>query len=401
MTAINHFTKLSSQSVEQDITPLRCTVIVLLTLFAPAVGFGDWYESFDDGTVPTGWEFLTPPWSPSNTFAVDASSGSLLLSESRAPNQGGTGAIRAVNTNSSFSDVRVSADVHLDPTQGTFMGLTVENLTDAYTFGIDFASDGDAWLAQAGPAVGGIWQWGSKVDFGIDTVLDTNSSYFLEFDIVDNQMTGRVYDERGGAELINISHSIPRPIRGPLYAGVYTDTTLDFEHIPTAGTFDNISALSLPLVPAGDLNGDGVIGAADIDLISSALLDGLDDSRFDVNLDGAVTRLDHAFWVHDSSMANTFYGDANLDGEFNSTDLIEVFQAGEYEDNLPLNSNWATGDWNGDGEFDSSDFIVAFQDSGFERGPRLAVTTVPEPLSTLPWFVGLTLCSCILRGRTH
>ena len=62
-------------------------------------------------------------------------------------------------------------------------------------------------------------------------------------------------------------------------------------------------------------------------------------------------------------------GDANLDGEFNSTDLVRVFQAGEYEDAIESNSAWSDGDWNGDGEFDTSDLVVAFQAGYFEQGP--------------------------------
>jgi hypothetical protein len=61
----------------------------------------------------------------------------------------------------------------------------------------------------------------------------------------------------------------------------------------------------------------------------------------------------------------TTYGDSNLDGVFNSTDLVRIFQAGEYEDQIEDNSHWATGDWNCDREFDSSDLIRAFQAGGY------------------------------------
>ena len=30
----------------------------------------------------------------------------------------------------------------------------------------------------------------------------------------------------------------------------------------------------------------------------------------------------------------TWFGDVNLDGEFSSTDLVQVFQTGEYEDGI-------------------------------------------------------------------
>ena len=37
-------------------------------------------------------------------------------------------------------------------------------------------------------------------------------------------------------------------------------------------------------------------------------------------------------------------GDANRDGEFDSTDMIAVLQLGEYEDNVAGNSAWEDGD---------------------------------------------------------
>ncbi|MEZ6120929.1 MAG: hypothetical protein R3C28_30770 [Pirellulaceae bacterium] len=54
-------------------------------------------------------------------------------------------------------------------------------------------------------------------------------------------------------------------------------------------------------------------------------------------------------------------GDVTGDGVFNSSDLVQVFQAGHYEDAIIGNSTWEQGDWNGDGEFNSSDLVLVFQ----------------------------------------
>ena len=81
-------------------------------------------------------------------------------------------------------------------------------------------------------------------------------------------------------------------------------------------------------------------------------------------------------------MKQTWFGDANLDGEFNSSDFVAVFEAGEFEDSIANNSTWETGDWNFDGEFNSSDFVTAFQDGGYEKGP-LQVANVPEPTAIM------------------
>ncbi|MEZ6117895.1 MAG: hypothetical protein R3C28_15170 [Pirellulaceae bacterium] len=68
--------------------------------------------------------------------------------------------------------------------------------------------------------------------------------------------------------------------------------------------------------------------------------------------------------------AGAVIGDANLDGRFDSSDLIWVFQDGEYEDDIPDNSDWYSGDWNCDGDFDAKDIVAAFQNGGFSFEAR-------------------------------
>ena len=143
----------------------------------------------------------------------------------------------------------------------------------------------------------------------------------------------------------------------------------------------------------GDFNADGVLDAIDIDLLNSAI--GATDPAFDLNSDGIVSTADRTVWVED--LKNTFFGDSNLDGEFNTSDFIHVFQRNDYEDGIVSNSGWSDGDWNGDEEFDSSDFIVAFQGGGFESGPRASVSSVPEPSGLLLLIVGL--CGVTMRRR--
>jgi uncharacterized delta-60 repeat protein len=53
-------------------------------------------------------------------------------------------------------------------------------------------------------------------------------------------------------------------------------------------------------------------------------------------------------------------GDSNDDGRFDSADLVQVFAAGEYEDNIAGNSTYAEGDWDGDGDFTTSDMVFVF-----------------------------------------
>lgn len=110
-----------------------------------------------------------------------------------------------------------------------------------------------------------------------------------------------------------------------------------------------------------DFNADRRLDAQDIDLLYAALSS--DDRRFDLDHNARVDRADVDFLV--KTILQSRAGDANLDGIFNSQDLVYVFQQGEYEDQLPRNSGWADGDWNGDGEFTSADLVQAFAEGAY------------------------------------
>jgi hypothetical protein len=137
----------------------------------------------------------------------------------------------------------------------------------------------------------------------------------------------------------------------------------------------------------------------DIDSMSRVWREGRDWSYFDLNNDGQLTQDDRTYLIHE--VYETYLGDSNLDGRFDSNDLVQVFQASEYDDDVPGNSVWSTGDWTGNGEFDSGDLVAAFQEGGYDRGPRLV--RVPEPSTAIGWLVGwLIAASCwrsSLRGR--
>lgn len=139
---------------------------------------------------------------------------------------------------------------------------------------------------------------------------------------------------------------------------------------------------------SGDYNFDGVLDANDIHLLSAAIRDSNTDSEFDLNNDSLVDQRDLNVWV--TELRQTWFGDSNLDGVFDSADFVAVFTSGQYEDGIPMNSNWATGDWTGDAEFTSADLVVAFQDGGFERGQRAAYV-VPEPSDILLLVLSVTV----------
>ena len=154
-------------------------------------------------------------------------------------------------------------------------------------------------------------------------------------------------------------------------------------------------AITNPGIP-GDFNGNSELDVDDINQLSANVRAGTNDVAFDLNGDDAVDGEDRRVWIKE--LRQTWIGDSNLDGEFNSSDFVLVFQAGQYEDADPLNSNWETGDWNGDGDFTSNDFVVAFQDGGFEKGPLVAAA-VPEPAISA-WIVALVAGAAGSRRKT-
>jgi hypothetical protein len=129
----------------------------------------------------------------------------------------------------------------------------------------------------------------------------------------------------------------------------------------------------------GDINGDGQVDVDDIHHLCEAM--GQADPSADLDGSGQVDQTDLEILVRD--VLGTDYGDANLDRVFNSSDLVQVFQAGEYEDALDSNSTWAEGDWNCDKEFNSSDLVVAFQTGSYEAAARPAAR-ISQPLFSVP-----------------
>jgi hypothetical protein len=139
----------------------------------------------------------------------------------------------------------------------------------------------------------------------------------------------------------------------------------------------------------GDFDEDGDLDWDDLGILTVQLRRGSNNPVFDLSDNGTSDMEDRGIWIKDLKMS--WFGDANLDGEFNSSDLVSVLSAGEYEDGVEGNSGWATGDWDGDGDFSSADLVVALADGGYEQGPRAAVNAVPEPTCLMLMLMGVPL----------
>ncbi len=148
---------------------------------------------------------------------------------------------------------------------------------------------------------------------------------------------------------------------------------------------------------ACDLTADGKCNAGDIDRLTDAVIQGNNNPFLDVTWDQVVDQSDRTFWIE--NLMNSYVGDANLDREFSSGDLVHVFQAGHYEDGIAMNSGWAEGDWDGDGDFTSADLVVAFRGGGYEQGLRGKANEVPGPNGLSMMMIALALAAGSSKGR--
>jgi len=183
----------------------------------------------------------------------------------------------------------------------------------------------------------------------------------------------------------------------------FTDTDpflIAFNHGMPAADFltgkATLEALALATMP-GDFDRNRQLDLADINLLLGNVADQVYMTSYDLTGDGLVNQDDIREWTE--TLRRTWIGDANLDGQFNSTDFVQVFQAGAFEQ--PLAAGWAEGDWNGDRRFSTSDFVFAFQGGGYEQGTRAAAAVgivVPEPSMPAMLFTAVFLLPLARRG---
>jgi hypothetical protein len=228
----------------------------------------------------------------------------------------------------SYSDNKIAWYENTDG-RGTFgeqQIITTDALGAQFVFASDLDGDGDADVLSASAGDNKL-AWYENTDgrgtFGVENVISTNAIGAQV--IVATDLNGD-----GDMDIVSASSG--------------NNTIAWYENTDGGGSFGsrrliNVRAPGASFVQAGDLDGDG-----DVDVLSVAA-----DN-------GKVT------WHENRPL-----GDANGDGHFDSSDLVQVFAWGQYEDGIAANSGFAQGDWNGDGEFDSADFVAAFQAGTFEK----------------------------------
>ena len=334
--------------------------------------------------------------------------------------RGGIAAARATITVTGVNDVPVARDDSYSVNEGATLVITAPGL-----LANDRDDDGDAMTSF----------WVSGPQHGTVTVL-SNGGFSYTHDgsqTVQDQFTYRVSDGQANSSIATVQLNIVPMNDAPVPAGdTYTldesstltvaapgvlDNDLDFDGdtlratlitSPLHGTLQlntdggfvythsgdkslqdsfiyqvddghggaataTVSLNIRDVVLPGDFNADDTVDVKDVDLLSAEIRTANPDLRFDLSADGRVDNEDLTVMIED--VLHTNFGDANLDGYFDSQDMIIVFQRGEYEDKITGNSTWGEGDWNADGDFNSDDMIVAFQTGAYEtQGAAVAAS---------------------------
>lgn len=372
-----------------------------LTAQLPAPYF---YDDFEDGGADDGDPVAWLPWVPFGAGTRVVAGGSYTVTPGdQTPDVPGYRPERteANSTVEGFvaQDVSIRALISLPEYGDYWTGFAARDLFDDANLN---GSNVAAGLQPDGSIA--IWtqRWTDQMlpetvlqfeELGLDL---TGRDVYLELNMFGREVSLRVWPEgepKPGEP--QISTQVPPSFVQAGEIGLFNYVYVDDHEKPVS--FRYIAALptaSSPTLP-GDFDEDFVLTANDIDLLAGQLRAGSTDLKFDSNYDGQLDPSDHGAWVR--HLAHTWYGDADLNGEFDSGDLIIVLASGKYETDVL--AAWPSGDFNGDGRANSGDLVAALADGGYEAGRRVAVAAVPEPSSGL--IVAVSFLSFLLVAGRH
>lgn len=357
-----------------DVNSLNTNISSAYRLSDPSEGFGGDASPFPGGNVT--YELWVRPGENTDGHQVVFETGggqngtSILLRED---------ALRLLN--SSLNERGFDMEVSLDgvDTSDFLQIVATLNQTDGE---ISVTVNGSAGGTASASDEGIVGRGGNRAS------LFTWGSGLQNLGVLDD-MPGGTFNLGGRTELEDMTPEDLTPFAGDIAMMNVFSRLLSPEDIQAS--FDALVNVG----PPGDFNANGELDVDDLNRLSAAIRAGTNESVFDLDSNNEVDRDDREMWVR--NLKNTWFGDANLDGEFNSSDFVQVFSAGKFETDEP--ADWEQGDWDGDHVFDTSDFVKAFTDGGFELGPRQAVNPVPEPSGTALLISCLSMLLLIRRKR--
>jgi hypothetical protein len=185
-------------------------------------------------------------------------------------------------------------------------------------------------------------------------------------------MDGELILKANGGNLNQLSTTLSRAHWGLYASGAVDDAVMyndsiqiwslteawtDLEHEPPSPYESHV---------AGDVNGDGVVDDADIDLLFAEIRSGDGNLYYDLTGDDVLNQTDADYLVR--FLLGTDYGDANLDGQVSDADY--TVWADHYG---ATGAGWAMGDFNGNTSITEADYTIWADQYGF------SASAVPEP----------------------
>jgi hypothetical protein len=362
-------------------TKLRTFTISRITLCAFTVAltvqcsYGEslpFRDSFTDGSPDDGLPVTWLPWQGS---VIQSEDGNLVV-------QAGAGAVSSAEVRDVFlADISLRTELKLTSGKAAFVYIRSQSLPGA--------ANGYAAVINANGRVFIAYDGTGEILKEAQTDFDPTADFLsLQLDAIDDEVNLWIWpptEDLPEQPLLSVPDQ--SGFEGWVGVGLLANDTSESS---AAFRYVHVGHSTIVL---GDFDGNGILDASDIDALA---IDTAND-LFDLDDDGDVDRNDRDIWVED--LRRTWYGDANLDGVFNSSDLVAVLAAGEYDDDIPLNSGWATGDWDGNRDFTTSDLVDALADGGYEQGPRVTAAAVPEPSSVATLLVGLIAVATVRKTR--
>ena len=200
--------------------------------------------------------------------------------------------------------------------------------------------------------------------------------------LVTNDLEGLFLHELGHAIGIDHTEDTTAVMCGYVWQTM-TSPACDYQHINRIPEPDDLEAIQLLYgTHRGDFNDTDTLDVDDIDQFIAERNTGTNNPIFDLTGDGLVNQDDVSFWVTDSSMANTGFGDTNLDRKVNSSDAAIL--GGSF--GTLIGATWGMGDFSGDGQVNSSDAAILGGNFGLDNS---GLAAVPEPGSLVLLAVGV------------
>ena len=324
---------------------------------------GSFRDEFTDANELDG---IPVSWRPAPGFSAgtrDASSGDLVITAN------GVSGTFADREDSEFSDVSIRTQVRMSGPDGTEVGVFGRLVgANAMLASLDSHGDIGIWTLMNGiPSNRGL------ASLGLDP---RETDVLMQFDMFRDQYSLTAWSD--GSEKPASPQVTWQDINNVFQlnagkVGVFQDHPLAAQ---TVATYRWIEVVVPP--PSCDLDGNGTCGLADVDALTSAIIRGSMESRFDLNADSLVSVGDLHEWLSMAATENGFSepylpGDADLDGTVGAADLNQV--ALNWRSAV---DRWNEGDFNADGMVDAGDLNSLALNWRESISAAAATSAVPE-----------------------